>query len=107
MGDGNRHWRFYIDEYFPYMYGLLTLEHIARRKDKYTMLPRWKKEFMQEIQKYLDKKEIFYLKKDLLEILKLDIRGEYGRVLAYDAQHWPKDVMKDILEIIENIVNKT
>ena len=56
------------------MYGLLTLEIIAKRENKNDMLQIWKKEFMQEIQKYLEKNEIFYFESELLEILKLNMK---------------------------------
>ncbi len=89
------------------MYGLLTLEIIAKRENKNDMLQIWKKEFMQEIQKYLEKNEIFYFESELLEILKLNMKEEFFNVLTNEYDYWSRDVMKDISEIVNSIITKT
>lgn len=101
-------WRFYVDNYFPYMYGLMRIEIEAEEKNKDIItLQSWKTEFMQEIIKYLEKNQIFYMKETLEEILKFDMNKEFRRVLIEKYKHWPNNVMQDIFKILENVTNKS
>lgn len=96
----NRWWRFYIDNYFPYIYGLMLIENEIKRTKQLDQMDKIKKEFTEKIIEYLDKNQIFYIKQEMEDILKFDINAEFRSVLLTEYYQWPKDKIQDIIEIV-------
>ncbi len=99
----SRWWRFYVDSYFPYMYGLMLIEKHCEENNQSDKMSTMKREFTQETIQYLERKQIFYIESELEEILKFNISKEYSKVLLKDFYKW-RGKMEDILEIIHRIL---
>ena len=99
-----RWWRFYMENYFPYMYGLMMIENHCKKTKQVSKISTMKRQFIEETIQYLEKKKIFYIKSELEEILKLNMNEEFRRVLLKEYHEWPREKMEDVLEIVNQIL---
>ena len=94
----------YVDQYFPYMYGMLELEISSKRLKRYYLLPDMKKDFMSRYIDYCEKNSIFYIEEELNKILNFDIEEEYVQLLLDKFKIYrDNQTLKDIVAIAEEI----
>lgn len=103
----SRWWRFYIEMYYPYMYGLYVIECTGRVENKVHMVSQWKNELMQELIKFFEEKNIFYDEEHLRKLLEMDMTEEFGEVLCndYGRNGWPKKSIHNVLNMVTKITN--
>ena len=95
-------WRFYVDHYFPYMYGLMMIENWSTENQQTTKLPNLKKDFTKKMISYLEENEIFYIESELEEILHFNINKEFRSVLLKSFSDWETQ-MPDILKLVNEV----
>lgn len=102
-------WWFYVKYYFPFMYGLLTIEFEADRND--LNLKSLKSEFYERTKEYFDENNIWYEEEYMQELLDVDMFREFCLVLTsmYDRYADNKcviDLTKISLDIVEERKSK-
>ncbi len=98
----SRWWSFYVDYYFPYLYGLMLIEQKLKNSEQ-EKITKIKKEFTEKIIDYLEEEQIFYIKSEMDEILNIDMTTELQKVLLKEYDQWSSQ-MEDILEILNQIL---
>ena len=78
---GEQNYKYYENEYFPFLYGLYHLERVAERKGKAESLPGWKKKFMNLFKRYWRNEKHFFLDDDLKRVEGMDVAKDYGEVI--------------------------
>lgn len=97
-------WMVYVENYFPYMYGLFELECASKRYKKEYFLLEMKKEFKRQYIEYCKRSNIFYIQKELNKIMDFHIEKEYGRILLIRFKMYRNNqTVKDVLEIVNEI----
>lgn len=95
---GEQNYKYYENEYFPFLYGLYHLEYTARTTDKLECLEKWKEMFMSEYSKYWERKNHFSLKEDLKILGEMEVEKNYGRVILEAA--WERFSQEDTVQAI-------
>lgn len=78
---GEQNYKYYENEYFPFLYGLYYLEHIAAKKKRIKDLPEWKGTFIKEYKNYWISGGRFYLNDDLDRLGEMNVTNDFGDVI--------------------------
>lgn len=96
---GEQNYKYYENEYFPFLYGLYHLEYTAEVAGKSGCLHQWKEAFMEEYTEYWTKKNNFCLKDDLRELKNMEVIRDYGKVILEAA--WERFLQPDTVYAIQ------
>ena len=96
---GEQNYKYYENEYFPFLYGLYHLEYTAEVTGRLGMLHQWKEEFMKVYTEYWIEKKHFCLKDDLRRLEDMKIEKDYGKVILEAA--WERFSQPDTVYAID------
>lgn len=100
-------WISYINNYFPYMYGLFELEVAAKRFKQQYLINNMKGEMRKRYIEYCKKNAIFYIESELTEIMLFHIEEEYGEILIERFKRYRKNkAVRDVVDIANEIKSK-
>lgn len=96
---GEQNYKYYENEYFPFLYGLYHLEYTAEVTGRLGWLHQWKEEFMKVYTQYWIEKKHFCLKDDLRRLEDMKIEKDYGKVILEAA--WERFSHPDTIYAID------
>ena len=104
MGKFDDTWNFYVNNYFPFMYGLYVIEVFLKPKDKFE-IENVKNEYFKKSKEYFDQNNIFYEEDKLTDLLNGNINKEFGNLLQYLLPRYKDDKrVKDLHWIAVKLV---
>lgn len=78
---GEQNYKYYENEYFPFLYGLYHLEVTAERTQQTEKLEQWKKDFMMDYGEYWKASTAFCLQDDLQRLEEMKVKRDYGEAI--------------------------
>lgn len=82
---GEQNYKYYENEYFPFLYGLYHLEYTAEVSGKLGCLYQWKEDFMEKYTEYWMSEKHFCLQDDLIKLENMEVKRDYGKVILEAA----------------------
>ncbi len=105
MGKFDDSWQFYVDNYFPFIYGLFTIEAFLNSNDT-SVIENVRNDYFIKSKEYFDQNNIFYDEKHLLDLLDGNIKKEFGALLQYLYPRYKNNkCVKDLLWFAFVLVN--
>lgn len=104
---GEQNYKYYENHYFPFLYGLYSLETAGLHKGISTVEKK-KSEFINEYLQYWKQEQLYYLDTDINYIKEISVGTEYDKVILYDLldytqnphlQHAIKLVQQKVMEL--------
>lgn len=104
---GEQNYKYYENHYFPFLYGLYSLETAGLHKGISTVEKK-KSEFINEYLQYWKQEQLYYLETDINYIKEISVGTEYDKVILYDLldytqnphlQHAIKLVRQKVMEL--------
>lgn len=96
---GEQNYKYYENEYFPFLYGLYHLEYTAEVTGQLGKLYQWKEDFMKQYSDYWKKENHFCLKDDLRRLENMEVEKNYGKVILEAA--WERFSQPDTVYAID------
>lgn len=78
---GEQNYKFYENTNFPIMYGLYLIEQESRRQKAFEKINVRKRKLVDDFARYLEQKNIFYIKEEMQQIAQCDVCGNYKKFL--------------------------
>lgn len=78
---GEQNYKYYENEYFPFLYGLYHLEYMAEKKQRRGQLKQWKDKFLKTYTTYWIEKKHFFLEDDIMRLGNMEVKRDYGRAI--------------------------
>lgn len=85
---GEENYKYFFNEYFPFLYGLYHLEYLAGRRKTYKKLKTWKESFTKEYKEYWKQNNHFYLEDDIGRLETMEVTEDYSNVILNAEWKW-------------------
>ena len=85
---GEENYKYFFNEYFPFLYGLYHLEYLAGRRKTYKKLKTWKEAFTKEYKEYWKQNNHFYLEDDIGRLETMEVTEDYSNVILNAEWKW-------------------
>ena len=101
---GEQNYKYFENEYFPYLYGLYHLEYIAAKKHLEKQLEQWKEKFISQFTQLWRSAGKFVLEDDLKRMKKMQITRDWGTAVVNTSWRYLADEnLKSAVDIAKKI----
>lgn len=105
---GEQNYKFYDNTNFPIMYGLYLIEQETKQRNIFSKTKKYKEIMVKQFSDYLEQKQIFYIKEELLQISSWNISENYGKFLQNSYEkYYGNPILSEAVNMALNICNRT